>query len=160
MSVPALLESLSTHIFNLSLRHRTAPSSRGPVFPDTGFEPNLLPRFRSNGKRRFLLPRPFATTFIGLHLRMEPLFYPASGLLIPHSSASDSAFVGLGAGPHNPDQEFAAYPPPWPRSHGHPPRRMTRRPRSSPRARPFHFRAAGSILPPGKACRGLAPQSP
>ena len=76
MSVPALLESLPAYIFNLSLRRRTASSSRGPVFPRHEFEPNPPPSASLNGKRRFLLPRPFATTFIGLHLRMEPFFCP------------------------------------------------------------------------------------
>ena len=56
MSVPSLLESLEAHIFRRSMRRRTAPSSRGPVFPDTGFEPNLLPWFRS--KRQTAFPPP------------------------------------------------------------------------------------------------------
>ena len=56
MSVPSLLERLGTHIFGRSMRRRTASSSRGPVFPDTGFEPNLLPWFRS--KRQTAFPPP------------------------------------------------------------------------------------------------------
>ena len=102
MSAPALLESPSGHIFNLSLRRRTAPSSRGPASPDTGQDRILLPRSGPNGRRRFLLPRPAATTFIRLHLRMEPLFLaraPAPCFL--HGSPSESAFVGLDACPHN-----------------------------------------------------------
>jgi len=56
MSVPSLLERLGTHIFGRSMRRRTASSSRGPVSPDTGFEPNLLPWFRS--KRQTAFPPP------------------------------------------------------------------------------------------------------
>jgi len=146
MSVPSLLERLGTHIFGWSMRRRTASSSRGPVFPDTGFEPNLLPWFRS--KRQTAFPPPssgchhfhkapssdgasfFAHSF---SLRNVPLF--------PHGSPSDFAFVGLGAAPHNRAQEIAASPPPWLLLAGHRLRPMTRRPRSSPRARPFHLRA-------------------
>jgi len=39
--------------------------------------------------------------------------------------------------------EIAASPPPWPRLHGQPLRRLTRRPRSSPRARPFFLPGGG-----------------
>jgi len=56
MSAPALLEMLVEHIFGVSMRRRTASSSRGPVFPDTGFEPNLLPWFGS--KRQTAFPPP------------------------------------------------------------------------------------------------------
>src|SRR5436190_9158 len=57
----------------------------------------------STGKRRFLLPRPFATTFIRLHLRMEPLFF--QNVFAPrfaHGWASEFAFVGLMATRHKP----------------------------------------------------------
>jgi len=166
MSVPSLLESLEAHIFRRSMRRRTAPSSRGPVFPDTGFEPNLLPWFRS--KRQTAFPPPssgchhfhkapssdgasfFAPPFCAIcgspneppgiarperkaSLRNVPLF--------AHGSPSHFAFVGLGPTPHNPLQEIAASPPPWLLLAGHRLRPMTRRPRSSPRARPFHFQA-------------------
>lgn len=73
-------------IFNLSLRRRTASSSRGPADHRHRIEPNPPPWVRSNGKRRFLLPRPFATTFIGLQLRLEPLFLPKR-FDLPHCKA-------------------------------------------------------------------------
>ena len=74
MSAPALLESLSIDIFNLSLRRRTASSSRGPAFPRHEFEPNPPPSARLNGKRRFLLPRPFAPLSMGSILGWSPFF--------------------------------------------------------------------------------------
>ena len=173
MSVPSLLERLGTHIFGRSMRRRTASSSRGPVFPDTGFEPNLLPWFRS--KRQTAFPPPssgchhfhkapssdgasffvplavgWAEPTLGRSTRAQNKAVPAgepSGArlrnvpLFAHGSPSQFAFVGLGATPHKRPQEIAASPPPWPLLAGHRLRPTTRRPRSSPRARPFHLRA-------------------
>jgi hypothetical protein len=78
MSVAALQETLDSRIYRWSMRHPPVPSSLGPgCFPARIYaEPP--PSAGSTGKRRFLLPRPFATTFMGLHLRMEPLFFVAA----------------------------------------------------------------------------------
>ena len=98
MSVPSLLERSGTHIFGRSMRRRTASSSRGPVFPDTGFEPNLLPWFRS--KRQTAFPPPSSGCH---HFHKAPSSDGAPFFCchaFGHGSPANCAFVGLAAAPH------------------------------------------------------------
>ena len=75
MSVATLPERLDAHIFSLSLRSPAESSSLGPAgLPTRTKDRTSSLGLGPNGRRRFLLPRPFSTTFVGLHLRMEPLF--------------------------------------------------------------------------------------
>ena len=98
--------------------------------------PLLLPGARSIGKWRFLLPRPFATTFdlgLGPDLPapssdgafflvrpLSPLRARPAGRRLQkmHGSRSEAAFVRRDAWVDNCSRQFAASPPPWPRWSG------------------------------------------
>jgi hypothetical protein len=118
MSVTALRKGVDIRIFSWSMRRSLLSSSQEPSISRHGFKPNLLPRLGPNGKRRFLLPRPFATTFIRLHLRMEPLFFPARfelGIQKRIARLPTSRLSGLAPAAHIRGMELRPSPPPWPR---------------------------------------------
>ena len=148
--------------------HRTLlPRSRRPSTPDRAESSSL-----GKVQRQTAFPPPSSVchTFIGLHLRMEPLFFPRRftcrhaarpTYAFGHGWASECAFVRLRHRPHNRPTncppillpgavpENRGLPPPWPPLNGHSLRRITRRPRSSPRARPFTFQSNFSIAAAG-----------
>jgi hypothetical protein len=140
MSAPALWESPANRIFSLSLRSRTAPSSRGPADPRHGLEPNPPPSARVHWQTAY--PPPSSVCH---HFRRAPssdgaLFFVVSPVAfamllrmahLPIARLSDSPPARISR------PRFCGTPPLQPRLTTGGFDRWSRRLRSSPRAEPF-----------------------